>query len=84
MNTQKGYLTITIVLSIISLIVGMLMLIFSDSADEKTVGLAMAVIGPAVIWGVYGCAFFPFKGFSVLKSFRDKPRELPHSLEQLI
>jgi len=63
MNTKKGCLKITIVLSIVPVIVGMLMLIFSDSADEKTLGLAMAVIGPAVIWGVYGCAYFPFKSF---------------------
>ena len=65
MNTKKGYLMIAIVLSIVPVIVGMLMLIFGGSAYEKTVGLAMAVIGPAVIWGVYGCAFFAFKGFFI-------------------
>jgi len=63
MNTKKGYLRIAIVLSIVPVIVGMIMVIFGGSANEKTVGLAMAVIGPAVIWGVYGCAFFAFKGF---------------------
>jgi len=63
MNTKKGYLRIAIVLSIVPVIVGMIMFIFGGSANEKTVGLAMAVIGPAVIWGVYGCAFFAFKGF---------------------
>jgi hypothetical protein len=62
MNTKKGHLIITTVLSIVPVIVGMLMLIFGGSANEKTVGLAMAVIGPAVIWGIYGCAFFVFKG----------------------
>jgi len=62
MNTKKGYLRIAIVLSIMPVIVGMIMVIFGGSANEKTVGLAMAVIGPAVIWGVYGCAFFVFKG----------------------
>ncbi len=61
MNTKKVYLIIVIVFSIVPVIVGMLMLIFSGSANEKT-GLAMAAIGPAVIWGVYGCAFFVFKG----------------------
>ncbi len=62
MNTKRGYLRITIALSIVPVIVGMLMLILCDSADEKTVGFAMAVIGPAVIWGVYGCAYLVFKG----------------------
>ncbi len=38
-------------------------LVLLSEVDEKTVGFAMAVIGPAVIWGVYGCAYFPFKGF---------------------
>ena len=63
MNMTKGYLKITIALSIVPLVVGMLMLVFSDSADVRTAGLVMAVLGPAVVWGVYGCAFFPFKGF---------------------
>ena len=49
MNTKKGCLKITIVLSIVPMIVGMLMLIFSDSTDEKTLGVAMAVIGPAAL-----------------------------------
>jgi len=64
MNTKKGYLRIAIVLSIVPVIVGMLMVLFSGSgsACEKIVGLATAVIGPVVIWGVYGCAFFAFKG----------------------
>ncbi len=62
MNTKKGNLMLTFVLSIVPVIVGMLMLIFSGSAYEKTIGLAMALIGPVVIWGVYGCAFFVFKG----------------------
>ena len=62
MNTKKGYLRIVTVLSIVPVIIGMLMLIFSGSAYEKTVGLAMTLIGPVVIWGVYGCAFFVFKG----------------------
>ncbi|MFZ2147309.1 MAG: hypothetical protein WAV28_08820 [Sedimentisphaerales bacterium] len=62
MNTKKGNLMLTFVLSIVPVIVGILMLIFSGSAYEKTVGLAMALIGPVVIWGVYGCAFFVFKG----------------------
>jgi len=63
MNIKKGYLRITIILSIVPVIVGILMLVFSNIADVKTAGLAMAVLGPAVIWTVYGCAFFPFKGF---------------------
>jgi len=64
MNTKKGNLMLTIVLSIVPVIVGMLMVLFSGSgsAYEKTVGLAIALIGPVVIWGVYGCAFFVFKG----------------------
>lgn len=64
MNTKKGYLMLTLVLSIVPVIVGMLMVLFSGSgsAYEKTIGLAMALIGPVVIWGVYGCAFFVFKG----------------------
>ena len=55
---------LTLVLSIVPVIVGMLMVLFSGSgsAYEKTIGLAMALIGPVVIWGVYGCAFFVFKG----------------------
>jgi len=63
MNTKKVFLRITTVLSIAPVIFGILMVIFCDSTDEKTAGFAMAVIGPAVIWGVYGCAYFPFKGF---------------------
>lgn len=39
------------------------MVIFSDTTDEKTKGLEFAVIAPVVIWGVYGAAYFPFKGF---------------------
>ena len=64
MNTKKGNLMLTLVLSIVPVIVGMLMVLFSGSgsAYEKTIGLAMALIGPVVIWGVYGCAFFVFKG----------------------
>ena len=62
MNTKKAFLRITTVLSIAPIIFGILMVIFSDSTDGKTIGLAMAVIGPAVIWGVYGAAYFPFKG----------------------
>jgi len=64
MNTKKGYLMLTLVLSIVPVIVGMLMVLFSGSgsAYEKTIGLAMALTGPVVIWGVYGCAFFVFKG----------------------
>ena len=64
MNTKKGDLMLTLVLSIVPVIVGMIMVIFSGSgsAYEKTIGLAMALIGPVVIWGVYGCAFFVFKG----------------------
>lgn len=63
MNTKKVFLRITTVLSIAPMIFGILMVIFSGSTNEKTIGLAIAVIGPAVIWGVYGCAYFPFKGF---------------------
>ncbi len=63
MNTKKVFLRITTVLSIAPMIFGILMVIFSGSTDEKTVGFAMAVIGPAVIWGVFRCAFFAFKGF---------------------
>ena len=62
MNTKKVFLKITIALSIAPIIVGILMIIFSDSTDGKTQGLIMAVIAPAVIWGVYGAAYFPFKG----------------------
>ena len=62
MNTKKVFLKITTVLSIVPIILGILMVIFSDSTDGKTKGLAMAVIAPAVIWGVYGAAYFPFKG----------------------
>jgi cytochrome bd-type quinol oxidase subunit 2 len=63
MNAGKGYLKITIVASLVPVIVGMLMFTLSRAADEKAVGLATAVICPAAIWAVYGCAFFPFKGF---------------------
>lgn len=63
MNSGKGYLKITIVVSMVPVIVGVLMFILSRAADEKAVGLATAVICPAVIWAIYGCAFFPFKGF---------------------
>lgn len=63
MNIGKGYLKITIVASLLPVIVGMLMFTLSREADEKAVGLATAVICPATIWAVYGCAFFPFKGF---------------------
>jgi hypothetical protein len=63
MNKKKGFLWITTVFSIAPVVFGILMVIFSGSTDAKTVGFAMAVIGPVVIWGVYGCAYFPFKGF---------------------
>jgi len=62
MNRKRGYLRIMVAFSIVSVIFGMLMLIFVDSANEKIAGLAMAVIGPAVIWGAYGCAYPTFKG----------------------
>lgn len=48
MNIKKGYLRITIILSIVTVIVGILMLVLSDIADVKTAGLAMAVIGAAL------------------------------------
>lgn len=63
MNTNKAFLRITTVLSIASIIFGILMALFSDRTEGKTIGLAMSVIAPAVIWGVYGAAYFPFKGF---------------------
>jgi hypothetical protein len=63
MNTKKAFLIITSVLSITPIIFGILLVIFSDSADGKTKGLTMAVIAPVVIWGIYGIAYFPFKGF---------------------
>jgi hypothetical protein len=63
MNTKKVLLEITTVFSIAPIIFGILMVIFSDSAEGKAKGLIMAVIAPAVIWGVYGAAYFPFKGF---------------------
>jgi len=62
MNTKRVFLKITILLSVAPIIFGILMVIFSDSTDGKTKGLMMAVIAPAVIWGVYGAAYFPFKG----------------------
>jgi len=63
MNTKTGYLRITIGLSIVSVLIGMAFVIFGESVDEKAVGFAMSIIGPAVIWGVYGLAYFTFKGF---------------------
>jgi len=63
MNRKRGYLRITVAFSIVSLIVGVLVFIFGDTANERTAGLAMTVIGPAVMWGVYACAYYPFKGF---------------------
>ena len=63
MNTKTGYLRITMGLSIVSVLIGIAFVIFGESVDKKTVGLAMSIIGPAVIWGIYGCAYFPFKGF---------------------
>ena len=62
MNTKKVFLKITTVLSIAPVIFGIFMVILSDSADGKTQGLVIAVITPVVIWGVYGAAYFPFKG----------------------
>lgn len=62
MNIKRVFLKITIVLSIVPIIFGILMVIFSDSIDGKTKGLTMAVIAPVVIWGIYGAAYFPFKG----------------------
>jgi len=63
MNKKIGYLWITTVFSIAPVIFGIPIVLFSGSTDEKTVGFAMAVVGPAVIWGVYACAYYPFKGF---------------------
>ena len=62
MNTKKGFLKITTVLSIAPVIFGIFMVILSDSADGKIKGLAIAVMAPVVVWGVYGAAYFPFKG----------------------
>ncbi|MCP4259577.1 MAG: hypothetical protein GY774_19010 [Planctomycetes bacterium] len=63
MSTKKTFLRITTVLSIALMIFGILMAIFSDTTNEKIKGLEFAVIAPVVIWGVYGAAYFPFKGF---------------------
>jgi hypothetical protein len=63
MSTKKTFLRITTVLSIAPMILGILMAIFSDTTNEKIKGLEFAVIAPVVIWGVYGAAYFPFKGF---------------------
>ena len=62
MNTKKVFLKITTVLSIAPVIFGIFMVILSDSVDGKIKGLAIAGIAPVVIWGVYGAAYFPFKG----------------------
>lgn len=63
MNAGKGCLKITIVVSLVLVVVGLLVCLLSPAADEKVKGLATAVICPAVIWALYGYAFFPFKGF---------------------
>ena len=63
MDRKRGYLRIMVAFSIVSLIAGVLVCIFGDSADDRNAGLAMTVIGPAVIWGAYACAYYPFKGF---------------------
>ena len=63
MNKKRGFLWITAVFSIAPVIFGILMALFGGSTDAKTLGFAMAVVGPAVIWGVYACAYYPFKGF---------------------
>ncbi len=63
MNRKRGYLRIMVAFSIVSLIVGVLVFIFGDSANERTAELAMIAIGPAGIWGAYACAYYPFKGF---------------------
>ena len=62
MNTKKAFLKITTVFSIAPIIFGILMVIFGDSAEEKAKGLMIAVITPSVIWGIYGAAYFTFKG----------------------
>lgn len=62
MNTKPVFLKITTVLSIAPVIFGIFMVILSDSVDGRIKGLAIAVIAPVVIWGVYGAAYFPFKG----------------------
>jgi len=59
---KRGYFLITVALSAAPAIVGLLMLIFSDGAYDKAVGLTLAVAGPATIWFVYGCAYPTFKG----------------------
>jgi hypothetical protein len=63
MNKKRGFLWITTVFSIAPAIFGILMVLFGRSAHARSVGFAMAVTGPAVIWGVYACAYYPFKGF---------------------
>lgn len=62
MNTKTGYLRITMGLSIVSVLIGIAFVIFGESLDKKAAGFAMSIIGPAVIWGVYGLAYFPFRG----------------------
>lgn len=61
MFTKKSYLKFTIALSSAPAIAGLLMAIFRNSADDRAVGLLLAIIGPPAIWAVFGCAFFVFK-----------------------
>ena len=62
MSAKKAFLKITTVFSIVPVIFGIFMVILSDSVDGKIKGLAIAVITPVVVWGVYGAGYFPFKG----------------------
>jgi hypothetical protein len=59
--TKKSYLKFIVGLSSAPAIAGLLMAIFRNSADDRVVGLLLAIIGPAAIWVVFGCAFFVFK-----------------------
>ena len=61
MFTKKSYLKFTVALSSAPAIAGLLMAIFRNSADDRAMGLLLAIIGPAAIWAVFGCALFVFK-----------------------
>lgn len=63
MNRKKGTLRIAIVLSILSIALGVLLL--ASGADEE-VGFSICVFGPVFVWISYWGFWFVLKGFDAI------------------
>jgi hypothetical protein len=63
MNSKKGFLRITLVLSAVPALAGFIVLLSSTSDSQAEAGLMTMVGGPALVWVIYLAVSWIVKGF---------------------